>query len=117
MLFHITTAGEWNAALTAGEYRPRGFAREGFIHCSYADQVQGVANRLFNGADDLVLLEIDTARLGCRIVDENLEGGSQLFPHVYGPLPVGAVLNVHPFPCEADGSFACRMLYNRDSSR
>ena len=116
-LFHITARDDWDAAVRDGAYRPPAFGREGFIHCSHAGQVQGVANRIFRGRHDLVLLEIDAARLICPVVEENLEGGVELFPHIYGPLPVGAVTAVHPFPCEADGSFACRMLYNRLSPR
>ena len=73
-------------------------------------QVKGVADRLFKGSSDLVLLEIDPARLSRSIVDENLEGGEQLFPHIYDALPVSAVKVVHAFPCEADGTFACRMI-------
>lgn len=105
-LYHITSDSEWRQALTTGEYRPAAFAREQFIHCSYAAQVSGVANRLFRNVAALLLLEIDRASLSCPVVDENLEGGTQLFPHVYGPLPVSAVRAVHPFPCGADGTFA-----------
>ena len=109
-IFHITSEPEWQIAQAFGQYRPKRFAEEGFIHCSYAHQVKGVADRLFKGGSDLVLLQIDPGRLSCPIVNENLEGGQQLFPHVYGGLPIAAVSVVHPFPCEADGTFACRMI-------
>lgn len=105
-LFHITTAADAAAARRAGEYRPAAFAREGFIHCSYGGQVTATANRIFRGRRDLVLLEIDPARLTCRVVDENLEGGAELYPHIYGPLPMHAVVAVHDFPCGADGTFS-----------
>jgi uncharacterized protein (DUF952 family) len=104
-LFHITTRAEAETAAVSGVYTPGAFAREGFIHCSYATQVAGTANRLFRGRDDLVLLEIDRAALMCVVVDENLEGGAVLFPHVYGVVPMSAVVAVHSFPCGADGSF------------
>jgi uncharacterized protein (DUF952 family) len=111
-LFHLTTESEWAAAKVAGEYQPRGFEREGFVHCSYAHQVHGVANRLFRGRRDLVLLEIDPALLGCPVIDENLEGGAQLFPHAYGTIPVSAIRQVHAFPCAANGSFPAELTYN-----
>jgi phosphinothricin acetyltransferase len=104
-LLHITTAGEAHAAAEAGSYTPQAFAVEGFIHCSYPRQVRAVANRRFAGQSDLVLFEIDRARVPHTIVDENLEGGQELFPHVYGRLPMDAVVRVHPFPCNADGQF------------
>ena len=97
MIFHITSGAEAERAQQTGEYEPAGFAHEGFIHCSYGHQLAGVIERLFRGRTDLVLLEIDPARLECRVVDENLEGGTELYPHVYGRLPMTAVVAVHPF--------------------
>ena len=64
------------------------------------------ANRIFRGRKDLVLLEIDPLQLACPVVDENLEGGSELYPHIYGPLSLPAVLAVHAFPPDADGAFS-----------
>lgn len=104
-LFHITTAADADAARVAGEYRPAAFAREGFIHCSYARQVAATANRIFRGRTDLVLLEIDAARLTSAVVVENLDGGAELYPHIYGPLPIVAVRRIHRFPAESDGTF------------
>jgi uncharacterized protein (DUF952 family) len=108
-LFHITTRDEFEAAKARGEdYRPAAYAREGFIHCSYGHQVEATAVRHFAGRTGLVLLEIDRQALTCPVVDENLSGGAELFPHVYGPLPIAAVTAVHPFnglppaPAEAE---------------
>jgi uncharacterized protein (DUF952 family) len=104
-IYHITSAWEAATARRSGTYVPAAFDADGFIHCSYEHQVHDVANRRFAGRSDLVLLEIDRARLTCDVVDENLEGGTDLFPHVYGPLPMSAVVRVHQFPCGADGGF------------
>jgi uncharacterized protein (DUF952 family) len=105
-LFHITTQLEADAARESGEYRPRAFEREGFVHCSYGRQVVATANRIFHGQQGLVLLEIDPSTLGSRVIDENLEGGAERFPHVYGPIPMTAVVRVHLFPCGPDGRFS-----------
>jgi uncharacterized protein (DUF952 family) len=104
-IYHITTEPEAREARAAGSYAPRAFAREGFIHCSYSHQVASVANRIFKGQRNLVVFEIDPARLDCRVVDENLEGGAELFPHVYGRLPMSAVVGAHDFPCDEAGRF------------
>jgi uncharacterized protein (DUF952 family) len=104
-IYHITSAVEAAAAARSGTYVPNAFDADGFIHCSYQRQVQDVANRRFPGRADLVLLEIDRAELPCHVIDENLEGGTDLYPHIYGPLPMSAVLQVHPFPCGVDGRF------------
>jgi uncharacterized protein (DUF952 family) len=106
VLFHITSAGEARDAARLGVYAPEAFEVEGFIHCSYAHQLLDVANRIFSGRSDLVVLEIDPARLTCPVIDENLEGGTELFPHIYGRLPAPAVIRIHQFPCGDDGRFA-----------
>src|SRR4029079_17744339 len=74
-LYHITTESEVETAKSTGAYVPAGFEREGFIHCSHEHQVAAVANRLFRGLDNLVLIEIDPLLVGCEIVEEDLEGG------------------------------------------
>jgi uncharacterized protein (DUF952 family) len=91
-LFHLTEAATWEAARAAGEYRQstRGVTLEqqGFIHCSLRHQVRPVAETLYADADDLVLLTVDPEKLPVRF-----EGG---FPHIYGPIPVDAVVDVVP---------------------
>jgi uncharacterized protein (DUF952 family) len=104
-LYHITTEAEAVAARRSGEYVPRGFLREGFIHCSHPHQVAAVGNRIFRGQKNLVVLKIDPAKVGCAILEENLEGGSELYPHIYGQLPLAAVVDVIPFPCDKAGNF------------
>jgi len=105
-LYHITSGREAEDARQRGVYVPAAFDREGFIHCSYEHQVVAVANRIFRGRTDLVLLEIDPARLNCRVVDENLEGGAELFPHIYGQLRMDAVIAIREFPCDDEGKFS-----------
>lgn len=48
-IFHITERACWDAAGGSHEFRPDSLATEGFIHCSRADQVAGVANAVFQG--------------------------------------------------------------------
>ena len=104
-IYHITSEDEWKEAFAVGEYRSADFESETFIHCSYAYQLMGVADRLFRGKRDLVLLVIDLSQLNCKVVDENLADGTELYPHVYGPLPFEAVVKVLPFPSKHDGGY------------
>ena len=99
-LYHITSEAEAQKARETGTYTPAAFAREGFIHCSYAHQVRATLDRIFRGRSDLVVLEIDPNQLDCKIIDENLEGGAELFPHIYGRLPMAAVVKVHRLPLD-----------------
>jgi len=104
-ILHITSKSDWMAALASGRYRADTLATQGFIHCSKPDQVIAVANALFCNRTDLVLLEIDEARVSSEIRYENLEGGSKLFPHIYGALNVDAVSGAAGFRPDSDGRF------------
>lgn len=106
IIFHITTRTAWDRAQVEGLYRPEAFATEGFIHCSTRDQVIQVANIRFRRQKGLVLLSISTDRVTSAIHYENLEGGEQLFPHIYGELSPYAVVDISEFIPGADGYFA-----------
>jgi uncharacterized protein (DUF952 family) len=95
-IFHIVAAPDWEQARRRGEYRPPSLAAEGFIHFSYAGQVAATRRRHYAGVADLVLLEIDERGLDAPLVVEDTAGTGQDFPHLYGPLPVSAVIAVHP---------------------
>ena len=105
VIYHLTTRYDWEAQRHGEMFTAASLRAEGFIHCSTAGQVVGTANMLFHGRTDLVVLCIEPSRVQAEVRYENLEGGTTLFPHVYGPLPIGAVRTVHPFPPEADGRF------------
>jgi uncharacterized protein (DUF952 family) len=112
LIYHITDATEFESTARSGEYRPRGFETNGIIHCSYAHQVKAVAESRFRGRSGLVLLQIDATRLPSAVIDENLDGGAELYPHISGSLPMAAVVSVRevsvpehaPFelPCNVD---------------
>ena len=100
-MYHIASAADWEQV--ESEYAPARFAEEGFIHCSTASQVASVAAARFRGRHDLVLLSIDPERVDVEIRYENLEGGTELFPHIYGSLNLGAVLAAQMLFVSDDG--------------
>jgi kanamycin kinase len=78
----------------------------GFVHASFAHQVATIGELLYAGAaEPLVVLTIDTARAGVPVRVENLEGGDERFPHLYGELPTSAVVDVRPAAIAPDGTF------------
>jgi uncharacterized protein (DUF952 family) len=101
-IFHVTTTAEWEAARRSGSYtgstRGKTLEEVGFIHCSFAEQTAGVVALLFSDCTDpLVLLQIDPAFVDAEIkVEPPVPGGDQDYPHIYGPLPVAAVVEVSP---------------------
>ncbi len=75
---------------------------DGFIHFSTKAQVAETAARHFAGEDNLLLVAVDAAQLGDALKWEPSRG-DQLFPHLYAPLPLTAVLWARPLPLGGDG--------------
>ncbi len=103
-ILHITSGDAWTRAGVEGAYRGDTLATEGFIHCSTPRQAIRVANARFRGVNGLVLLRIDPDTVEPEIRYEEGEP-DELYPHIYGPLNLAAVLEVHTFEPQADGSF------------
>ena len=104
-IYHLALAGDWAAARATGEYRisTRGLTLEqvGFLHASYAHQIAATHQRFYADAGPLRLLTIDPHRLaalGLPLRAEAAPGSGELFPHVYGALPLEAVLQVEAYP-------------------
>ena len=76
--------------------------QDGYLHFSTAQQVRETAARHFSGQSDLLLIAIDADSLGAALRYEPSRGGA-LFPHLYAPLSLSAVLWVKPLPLGADG--------------
>ncbi|MEM9790926.1 MAG: DUF952 domain-containing protein [Planctomycetota bacterium] len=105
IILHITTRESWKTAEPTGVYTTPNLREGGFIHLSTPAQTAGTANLLFEGRRDLVLLVVDTDRLTAELKYEDTEGAGQDFPHLYGPLPCDAVVDVLAFPPGVDGVF------------
>jgi uncharacterized protein (DUF952 family) len=104
-IYHIAPAAEVERAARSGKYAPSSFATEGFIHCCYGSQVNALANRMFHGQANLLLLEIDPARLRAPVIAERSSEGDEPFPHIHGELPMAAVLAIRELRCSPDGGF------------
>ena len=107
MILHICTRDEWAAAADAGEYRALSLDDAGFIHCSDPGTVALPANALFRGRTDLLLLEIDPLLVGAPVRWEDPvppDASGLRFPHIYGTIPRNAVVAVHDFPTDPDGT-------------
>jgi uncharacterized protein (DUF952 family) len=94
-LFHLSLLDDWAAAQQAGEItdstRDVTLDEEGYIHCSFADQVAATASRFYGDLEAVVLLRLDPDLVTSPIVVEDLVGSGVEFPHVYGPIPIAAV--------------------------
>ena len=108
MLYRIANAGDWQRAQETGFFASADLASEGFIHTSEQHQILETARRHYAGRADLVLLEWDEAVLAAtnvRVEREWAAGRQQYFAHVFGPVPLGAVVRTWPFDATAAGEF------------
>ena len=97
-IFHLAMPDDWAAAKPVSEYRisTRGKTLDevGFVHCSFALQLEGVANRFYADVAELVLLQIEPELLEAEVrVESTTPGSDEKFPHVYGPIPTSAVIS------------------------
>ena len=90
--FKVLTAGQWSAFEQGGVFAGAPIdLTDGYIHLSTADQLDETLAKHFGGQTGLVVAEIDLTMLGDAVRWEPSRGGA-LFPHVYAPLPMVAVI-------------------------
>jgi uncharacterized protein (DUF952 family) len=102
-ILHLCHEEDWIKALEIGLYQAVSLETEGFIHCSKTEQILEVANRYYSGVEGLVILWIESAKLASELRYEVSEG--DVYPHLYGPLNLDAVIAVTEISPESDGVF------------
>ncbi|RPI34981.1 MAG: DUF952 domain-containing protein [Chloroflexota bacterium] len=100
LIVHLLPPPDWDAARNSGEYRASSLESVGFIHFSRPEQIVEVANRYYPDAPDLVMLWVNPTRLRDEVRwAQNADG---VFPHLYGPLNLDAVIAAVDFKPDAD---------------
>lgn len=104
LLWHITELSTWETAQREGRFtsstRGRSVDEVGFIHCCLPEQVSYVAKRVYpDQPHHLVILEIDVQRVasagvGVTFEEDTIGFTGQVYPHIYGPLPLDTVLRI-----------------------
>lgn len=95
-IIHIIDSVSWRAALDKGSVGENSLKEYHYVHCCLPDQLTGVLETWFPDDDNLVVLEIESDLLTSEVRFENLEGGRELFPHVYGLINLDAVVKWYP---------------------
>ncbi len=104
LVFKIVATDAWRAAERIGSFEGAAVDRaDGYIHFSTAAQVRETAAKWFAGRDDLTLAAVDADALGPALRWEVSRGGA-LFPHLYAPLPMSAVVWARPLALRPDGA-------------
>lgn len=115
-ILHLVPAAYFHSLPAAEPYLPAEFAADGFIHCTREPEVLlEVANRFYRHAPgDMLVLVIDTEKVAAEVKWEppthpdgtpTQPGNERLFPHIYGPLNRGAIIEMHPAARAPDGAF------------
>jgi uncharacterized protein (DUF952 family) len=113
MIYHITSRAAWQDAQQRGDYRAESLETEGFIHCSTKSQVLPVAENFYKGQPGLLLFMIDPSLLASELQWEPPSGGTpppgvpegDLFPHIYGPVNLDAIVKVFDLEIDLDGKY------------
>lgn len=108
MIYHLTSRAAWAKAQVEKVYVHESLAREGFIHCSTGEQLEATANRYFKSEPSILVLVIDPKKVKAEIkVEQSAHGW---YPHIYGTLPVEAVIISHEVERGSDGLFHLNIL-------
>ena len=113
MIYHLTLQQAWLEAQQRGEYRAESLESEGFIHCSTETQILPVAEKYYKGQKGILLLEMNPSQLTSELRWEPPSGGApppgvpegDLFPHIYGPINLDAIVKAYDLESHPDGSY------------
>lgn len=106
LIYKIANRLEWSDAKANGQFEgSKDDLRDGFIHFSTADQVQDTLDKHFKDQRDLLLIAVETAKLGDALKWEPSRGGA-LFPHLYAPLPTTVIMWEKPIPVGKAGKLS-----------
>lgn len=92
IIIHIIEQDKWEVIRHQPVLLGQAFADFGFVHCCFEEQVHQVIQQWFPKENSLLAVEIDTEKLSSPLVLENLEGGEEKFPHIYGPINRDAII-------------------------
>jgi len=102
--YKILTSEQMTALETDGSFAGAPVdVQDGYIHLSTGAQLKETLDKHFAGQDGLWLAAVDLDALGDSVKWEPSRG-DQLFPHIYGALPLDAVIAYSEVHYEPDGS-------------
>lgn len=105
IIYHIAPLEDWTSQSSQPSYYAASLVDEGFIHCTAEpEKLEQVANQFYKDlAGSFIIVCIAVDRLHAELRWEEADG--HLFPHVYGPLNRGAIVETMPFPRNVDDAF------------
>ncbi len=93
LIYHIVLPDVWEKFKNEYEYEAESLASEGFIHCSYRNQLDEVLERYYKNADIVLILHINLHYLTAKFIAEP-STNREIYPHIYGKINKSAIVNV-----------------------
>ena len=91
-IYHVVLPDVWDN-FHGALYETDSLDTEGFIHCSFDEQLDGVLQRYYSSVPRVKILEIDATKLDSKLVVEPSTGGES-YPHICGPINREAIVAV-----------------------
>ena len=92
IIYHIVLPEVWEKFKDKDFYEADSLQTEGFIHCSFREQIEPVLQRYYKDAEKVLLLEIESEKLTSKLINEPSTGG-EIYPHIYGKINRDAIVN------------------------
>lgn len=110
LVYHIVLPEVWARFKDRDFYEAESLRTEGFIHCSFAAQIEAVLQRYYKTAEKVLILTIDTERLKSKPVAEP-STGSEIYPHIYGAINRDAIVEIKEKQIEAADKYGQTQIY------
>ena len=92
-IYHIVLPEVWENFKNKDFYEAESLQTEAFIHCSFAEQISGVLERYYKGAEKVLILHLETDKLTSKLVEEP-STNSEIYPHIYGKINRDAIVEI-----------------------
>lgn len=109
LIYILCTPAAYEAAGAKGQYISESLGPEGFIHASPANQLTRVANKYYAQNEVLCVLTVDESKISAPVKWEAIANGD-LYPHIYGPLNMDAVVCMQSVQRSADGTYTIEIM-------
>ncbi len=93
LIYHIVLSEVWEKFKDRKFYEAASLETEGFIHCSFAEQLDGVLQRYYQEAKKILILTIETEKLSSKLVNEP-STNEEIYPHIYGKINAEAIVKM-----------------------
>lgn len=93
LIYHIVLPEVWENFKEKEEYEAESLQTEGFIHCSFAEQLDGVLQRYYSNAKNVLILTLDTEKLSSKLINEP-STNNEIYPHIYGKINKSAIVEL-----------------------